>query len=384
MKPILIGVFLLMLSACAVCASDGWSPTTLGSGVGDWDASVGIMLWIDKASLRNLQLRGDIDLAPGLRMHAVVRSNSRMDRLQGVSPHLDEGYLEAFGFHKSSSGILSCSLRVGATRYLRFPYPDAISLFDQVPGVSDLDGGVETGYNGGLLTLDYAHKSGLGAHFTGIKWGFGREGGADVIEGYGSYRVGRSPHFEARIGRLPVRPEPLGSSENGWNAFLGVDIKQYSVGLLYEKLEHQPTYTGVVVKFASTLITRALGKMAFDYDRSPQGIAAQIPLASGKIGRISRKVPNNGTLVGEIKAERFRTYWQNGQIRNYYEHRISSWGETGKRDLIVVMDEEPWVLEYEALVSPHVLGRDALDDWERDRMGPAHVTQKVTYKFYRL
>ena len=34
--------------------------------------------------------------------------------------------------------------------------------------------------------------------------------------------------------------------------------------------------------------------------------------------------------------------------RNYYEHRLSAWGETGGADLVVVMKEKPWYLQAEA------------------------------------
>ena len=395
MKSRLTGIVILVLVVCSITGSRaqvpenektpprGWFLPSVGAGVGNWSASVGLFASSDGTKAQNLQLRGDVDLAPGLRAHAVVRSNREMQTLRGIRPRLDEGYIEAYGFHHSSAGVLSGSLRVGATRYLRFPYPDAISMFDQVPDVSDLNGGTETGYNGSLLVLDYAHPSGLGAHFTGANWGFGREGGSDTLERYGYYGAGRSLRFEVRAGRLPVRLEPLGASEKGYDVYLGANIKSYSVGLLYEKLDHQPAYTGIIVKFAPTRITRALGKVAFDYTRNPQGFAAQIPFASGKIGRVSRAAPANGKLVGEIKAERFRTYWQNGQVRNYYEHRISSSGGTGAPGLSVVVEEEPWTLNYEALVSPHVFGEDGWKAWERDRRGPAHITQKVTYKFYR-
>jgi hypothetical protein len=361
----------------------GWFLPSIGTGNGDWSASIGLSAWSDKADLRNLQLRGDVDLARGLRAHAVVRSNRKLDTLSSVRPHVDEGYLEAYGFHDSRQGVLSGSLRVGATRYLRFPYPDAISIFDQVPGTLDLIGGPEAGYNGALLVLDYAHPSGLGAHFSGIKWGFGREGGSNTVESYAFYRIGHPLYFEARAGMLPLRQDPLGASRRGYDAFLGIDIKGYSIGALYEKLDHQPTFTGIMVRFTSTRITRALGAVAFDYDRSPQDIAMQLPLASGGIGRIHHVAPANGTLVGEITAERFRTYWMNGQVRNYYEHRISSKGETGTPGLYVVEDKQPWTLRYEAIVSPHVFGRDGWRAWGHDRQGPADITQEVIYKFYR-
>ena len=134
-------------------------------------------------------------------------------------------------------------------------------------------------------------------------------------------------------------------------------------------------------------MTQALGRVAFDYDRNPEGFAMQIPLASGKIGaRIAKKAPPHGILVGEVKAERIRTYWQNGQVRNFYEHRLSAWGEENKKDLVMVVEEQPWYLQAEALVSPHTaLGSwSAIKEWEKDRQGPAQLSQTVTYKFYRV
>jgi hypothetical protein len=361
----------------------GWYFPYLGQGKGTWDASVGIFFWSDTFHTRNLQLRGDMDLAPGMRWHTVVRSNREQDTLSGFHPHFDENYLEGYGFHENKTGTLSASLRVGNMRYLHFPYPDAIAVFDQVPGIGDLTSSEKTGYSGELLTLDYAHKTGLGLHVSGINWGFGREGGSQILEDYLFYRqnVGKL-HFETHVGGLAVRPEPLGRKENGYNVYLGTTGARYTVGLLYEKLQNQPAYTGVMVSFPMNNTTKAMGKVAFDYDRTPEGFAMQIPLAAGRIGGIQTEVPEGGVLVGEMKAERLRTYWQNGQVRNYYEHRVSNWGETGGTDLIVVMKEEPWYLQTEALVSPHKFS-EGLKTWERDRQGPAQLSQKVTYQFYK-
>ncbi len=362
----------------------GWSFPYLGQGKGTWDASVGIFLWTDTFHTRNLQLRGDMDLAPGMRWHTVVRSNREQDTLRGFHPHFDENYLEGYGFHENKTGTLSASLRIGNMRYLHFPYPDAIAVFDQVPGIGDLTGGEKTGYSGELLTLDYAHKSGLGLHVSGINWDFGREGGSRLLEDYLFYRQNFGKlHFESHVGGLAVRPEPLGRKENGYNVYLGTTGTRYTVGLLYEKLQNQPAYTGVMVTFPMNHTTKAMGKVAFDYDRTPEGFAMQIPIASGRIGGIQKKAPEDGVLVGEIKAERLRTYWQNGQVRNYYEHHISNWGETGGTDLVVVIKEEPWYLQTEALVSPHKFSV-GIKTWERDRQGPAQLSQKVTYQFYKI
>lgn len=367
-----------------VSPESGWSFPYLGAGKGTWDASVGVFVWKDTFQTRNLQLRGDMDLAPGMRWHTVVRSNREQDTLTGFHPHFDENYLEGYGFHKDTAGTLSTSLRVGNIRYLHFPYPDSIAMFDQVPSISDLTGGEKTGYSGEVLTLDYAHKSGLGLHASGINWGFGKTGGAQLMENYLFYRQDMGKlHFETHMGGLAVRPEPLGRKENGYNVFLGTEFKGYTAGLLYEKLHKQTAYTGIMVTFPMNNTTKAMGKVAFDYDRSPQGFAMQLPLVSGTIGGIQKKAPEGGVLVGEIKAERLRTYWQNGQARNYYEHRISSWGQTGSKDNVVVMKEEPWYLQAEALVSPHSFN-EGFKTWEKDRQGPAQLSQTVTYQFYKV
>ena len=361
----------------------GWSFPYIGAGKGTWDASVGVFFWSDTFHTRNLQLRGDMDLAPGMRWHTVVRSNREQDTLSGFQPHFDENYLEGYGFNNSAAGTLSASLRVGNMRYLHFPYPDAIAVFDQVPGIGDLTGNQSTGYSGELLTLDYAHKSGLCIHTSGINWGFGREPGSHLLENYLFYRQDLGNiHVETHIGDLAVRPEPLGRKENGYSIYLGTKGTGYTAGLLYEKLHNQPVYTGIMVNFPINSATKAMGKIAFDYDRTPQGFAMQLPLVSGTIGNIQKKAPQGGVLVGEIKAERLRTYWQNGQARNYYEHRISSWGLTGDRDTVVVMTEEPWYLQTEALVSPHNVSV-GFKTWEKDRQGPARLSQAVTYQFYK-
>lgn len=391
-KKFIMSLLLLLMLPCTSYAEkventvqdSGWSFPYLGSGKGTWDTSVGVFFWSDTFHARNLQLRGDVDVAPGMRWHTVVRSNREQDTLTGIHPHFDENYLEGYGFRKSSSGTLSASLRVGNVRYLHFPYPDSIAMFDQVPGIGDLSGGEKTGYSGELLTLDYAHKTGLGVHATGINWGFGQTGGSQMLENYLFYRrdIGKV-HFETHVGGLAVRPEPLGRKENGYNVFLGTQFGRYSAGLLYEKLQNQPAYTGVMVTFPMNNMTKSMGKVAFDYDRSPQGFAMQIPLLSGVIGGIKKQTPEGGVLVGEIKAERLRTYWQNGQARNYYEHRTSSWGENGSKGVIVVMKEEPWYLQAEALVSPHLFNV-GFKTWEKDRQGPAQLKQTVTYQFYKM
>ena len=85
-------------------------------------------------------------------------------------------------------------------------------------------------------------------------------------------------------------------------------------------------------------------------------------------------------LVGEVRAVRVRTLWQQGYVRNEYEHRLASWGETADLRLHCVVAEEPWYLQTEALVSPNLVPNA---QWERDRQGPGQYVQRVTYRYYR-
>ena len=387
-----VGILCLMLLGWPGAGQAAPEPQPfLGAWRGTWDLSVGAFLrdrrddnGQDGVTLRNLQWRADVDLAPGLRWHTLVRSNSQLDSLSKWEPMFEENYLEAYRFHRDRSGVWSGSLRVGRMRYLHFPYPDTLAIFDTVPSTADLQGGAYQGYGGALLTLDYAHRSGLGAHLTGIDWGFGRTGGFKMLENYLYYRRDfGAVHFEGRYGGLLTRVQPLGNQATGYNLFIGTKWKGYQAGLLFEKLQGQPMFTGVMLSFTPTAVTRALGTVAFDWDRRPSGFAVQLPLLSGRFGGIRKDVPPGGVLVGEVVAERLRTYCSNGQVRNYYEHRLSAWGETGGSDLVVVMKEKPWYLQAEAVVSPHSFAV-GFTEWDKDRTGPAQISQTVSYRFYRL
>jgi len=373
-----------------------WLPT-VGVGKGNWELSLGARFWKDEFHLRNLIAQGDLDLGPGLRAHLLARPNRKVDSLEGFHPNLDEAYVEAYGFYTQPHGALSASLRVGKVRYLRFPYPDAIAVFDQVPGVADLQGGPGTGYSGAVLAAECAHDCGLGAHFTGIAWGLDgarTDGGANTIEDYAFYRRDfGSLHVEARGGGIASRKEPLGGPPHkGYDVYLGLTHKGYTAGALYEKREGEQAYTGIMVVFPSDSITRALGKAGFDYTREPEGFSVQVPIVRGSLG-FAREAPEQACgfcpegsrsrgvqPVGEVVAVRTRTFWQAGLIRNFYEHPISSWGQTSGRDLIVTMEEQPIYLWAEALVSPHT---KINSQWFRDRQGPAHNSRLVIYRFYR-
>lgn len=404
---LLILIFNIILASSIGAAeeaeSDWWFPY-IGRFNGQWDLSVGAHFWNDHFKLRNLQLKSNIDLAPGIRINSILRSNKELDTIEGFDPNFDELYIEGYGYHYGELGTLSGSLKVGNIRYLRFPNPDLISTFDQVPGTEDLRyKDVETGYNGQMLTLDYSSKYGLGYHVTGINWGFGERNGSNLIENYLFYcdRFGMVD-FEARAGDLPLRhpggpvkregrPYQLGRSGAGYSVYLGLDWKGYKVGALYEnlldeKFDERDIRTGVMVTFNFSKVTEFLGRVRFDYTRSPEGFVNHLPLLEGRIGSIKEKARDGAVLVGEIEAKRIITYWQNGQGRNFYEHRLSHWGNTDGDNTIVVIEEDPWYLRLESLVSPHTSFEswEDIKEWEKDRQGPAQLEQLVTYKFYKV
>lgn len=384
----------------AAAEKDGWWLPYTGRYSGHWNLSVGTHFFNDHLNLRNLQLRTEMDLAPGVRFNSIVRSNQKFKGIDSWNPKFDQLFLEGYGFHQGKYGKFSASLKAGKMRYLRFPEPDIISCFDHVPGTEDLRfSDAETGYNGQMLTLDYETNLGWGYHITGINWGYGDRNGSNWIENYIYYRDRwGSIDFEGRTGLLPLRHAAgsnpgagshLGESGPGYNIYLGTNWRNYKLGFLYEEIENEKynekdIRTGIMVEFAFSKITDILGSIRFDYTRSPEGFVAHIPLASGDFG-YARNKPENSELVGEIKAERIITYWQNGQGRNFYEHKISKWGNTNPDKSVVVLETDSWHLKLEALVSPHTSfsNLDDLKRWEEDRQGPAQLAQPVTYKFYQ-
>ncbi len=361
-------------------AEYGWRPDFIGPFHGVFDASFGVKIWPDRFNLRNLIFGGAIDLAQGLRARADFRRHEGDEKAFQVDP--DELYLETFNQYRSRNWSGGASLRIGHIRYLHFPYPDAIAQFDQVPGFTDLRGGSPTDYRDAVLAAEAATNSGWGAHFTGRGQVSGGRHAASVVESYGFFRrdVGSGWHVEGRLGAIAVRHEPLGrAGQPGGDIYVGKQVGEFNVGILYENKRNEHEYGGIMVQFRPGPITRALGRISFDYSRRPEGFTAQIPLLHLRLNE-SRVVRSRDILVGEVRAVRIRTLWQQGFVRNEYEHRLESWGETADPHLHCVVDEDPWYLQAEALVSPHLVP-DAR--WERDRQGPGQYVQRVTYRYYR-
>lgn len=361
-----------------------WFPYT-GRLSGSWETGLGVHFWTDHLMWRNLQFRSTLNLAPGIRVHNIIRSNHSFDSLTPFDPFFDELYAEGYGFHTTPSSKFSANIKLGRLRYLRFPYPDITSMFDQVPGMEDLTRNIQSAYQGALLSLEYARKSGLGYHVQAISWIDSTQTGANFIENFLFYRKKFGvADLEVRVGDLQKRTPPLGRSGPGYSIYLGGNWRKYKVGLLFEDIETEPIRTGVLVEFAPSIITKLLGCIRFDYTRSPEGFVLQIPVAAG-LFNLKTTAPKGSALVGKVIAERTITYWQNGQGRNFYEHIISRYGMTNGDDLVVVITKEPWYLRIESLVSPkyHIHTWDDLIEWERKRQGPAQLAQRVTYSYFK-
>jgi len=359
----------------------GWHSDFLGTGRGIFDASVGVKFWPDRFDLRNFIFGGSVDLLPGVRARANFRR--REGEEQAFEVQSDEIYLEGFQRYRGRNWQGGGSVRLGHVRYLHFPYPDAIAEFDQVPGYHDLRGGPETDYRSVVLVGEATLNSGFGVHGSARLAGLDDSNPAGrILDAYGFYRhdFAHTWHFESRLGALALRHEPLGrGGQFGGDVYLGKQVGEFNVGVLYENKNREHEYAGLMIQFRPGPVTRALGKVDFDYSRQPEGFTMQVPLLHLRLNE-SRTVRSGDELVGEVRAVRIRTLWQQGFVRNEYEHRLESWGRTGDPKLHCVVTEEPWYLEAEALVSPHLVP-DAR--WERDREGPAQYVQRVTYRYYQ-
>jgi hypothetical protein len=358
----------------------GWNPRFIGSWRGDFDLSIGLKLWTNQFAFRNLNLSGTVDVAPGVRLRGQIRR--REGETQFFVPEADEAYLEIFNHYRAPQFNADYSVKFGRTRYLHFPYPDAIAQFDLPTSIQDFAGGGVTDYRDIVLQSELAWHSGLGLHAGALAVLWGGRPRLNLLEAYGFYRrdFGRGWHFESRAGLLQVRQLPYGrDGELGGVAYLGKQIGEFNVGLLYEAKRNEQVYTGIMIQFRPGPVTRALGKVTFDYSRQPEGFTFQFPIWHGRLNQ-SRFVRSGDILVGEVRAIRIRTVFPQGVPRNQYEHRLASWGENSDPRLRCVVEEEPWYLQTEALISPN-LPTDS--NWEKERQGPGQYVQRVTYRFYR-
>jgi hypothetical protein len=381
-RQLLLALFVLSLTtAVARGQQGGWQFRGFDGFRGEAELRLGAKFWRDDARLRNLQLLVTGDLAPWLRGQVLARRREGDWERMPLHPDVDEAYFQSSAYCVGDGWELALDAKVGRVRYLHFPYPDAIASFDQVPGIDDLYGGPPTDYRGVVGTVEFSHRSGLGVHASEVWWGFGRRSGQTPVEAYAFYRrdFPGQWHVELRAGGLANRPEPLGlAARAGGSIYLGKGFGPFSVGLLYEKRDGEDAYTGICVQFARSPVTELVGETMLDYQRSPEGISVQAALARVAFGTHPKPKPGD-VLVGEIRAARIRTLWQGGFNRNHAEFRLASWGRTTGPGLRMEVEESPWYLDLEALVSPHT---SVTDEWFRDRQGPGQYRQDVTYRFY--
>ncbi len=201
-----------------------WFPQT-GFLSGNFESGVSTHFWTNYFRLRNLQLRTQVNLWNGVRVNSVVRSNRELIGVDKVDPLFDEMYLEYYGYHFGEQGMLSFSARGGRMRFVRFPFPDKLSIFDIVPRVSDLNPGrgVKTAYDGLMLVLDYKlYFFGLGYHATLYQEVDEEVLRRGLLENYIYYQNQyKIMEWEARAGQLQLRTVPQGYSEWGATFILG-------------------------------------------------------------------------------------------------------------------------------------------------------------------
>lgn len=383
-------------------AQSGFWVPDFGQNSGFMDVSVGFHLWhkslsfgddeaVDRSVLRNLQFRHIHNFKKGLRSHSVLRASRNYQHLEPIELFVDEAFLENLAYHQADNHQWSYSVKLGRMRYLRFPYPDLISMYDQVPDIMDLDGlrtppKSYSGYQGLMLSTEYANR-GRGIHVTGISWMDSKRSGSDIIEFYSFLRRHGFFELELRWGVLANRFQKddfyLGTGSPGYSIHLGKTINRWHIGFLYEYLEDEGIRTGVLVEFTPNLINRKLGEWRVDYTREPQGIGLQPTLWETHYG-FTKTVDSEAELKGIVLAERTTTYWQNGQGRNFYEHIIYKDGNPNADLYDVVVVEGPTYLRIESLVSPHNSFRNKQDfiDWEKKRQGPAQIARLIEYRYY--
>lgn len=358
----------------------GWQTGFIGAFRGTFDLSIGVKFSPERIEFRNVIFGGTLDLAPGIRARANFRR--REGEAKAFQIDADEMYLEAYNQYRTLNWNASASLRIGAVRYLHTPYPDAISLFDSVPGVSDLYGGRATGYRNAVINAEFAMNNGLGVHFSGHAQQANKNSESGILEAYGFFRsdFGDGWRFEGRLGAIPVRDiSPKATSQAGGDLYLGRRVGEFQIGLLYENGQNERAFGGLMFQFTPGRVTKAIGKVSLDYSRPPDGITAQIPLLHFRLNE-SRFVRRDDILVGEVRSVRVRTVGEQGFVRNEYEHRLESWGETGSPRLHCVALEEPWYLQNETFLFPQ---RGELQKYEKSRIGGEQFVQRVTYRFYR-
>ncbi len=392
-------------------AAQGWWLPSTGPFTGHFEGSVSLRAWSDRTEARNLQLRGLFNLPQGLRVNAVLRSNRELGGIGVFEPVFDELYLESRGYHFGAHSTFSYNLRYGRMRYLRFPFPDRLSLFDLVPGMEDLEpdpafreslGGAwrefRSSLNGALLNIDTLHARGFGHHASLYLNSTGDPAGI-VQENYLYHRHhGPRWEWELRAGQLQWRDLPEGLPADptatprrharlGGNAYLGLQWRGLRLGFMLERVRDDDLFAGILLQLSPHPVTNVLGTFHVDYTRVPEGIALHLPLLRGQYGYArTADLPAGARLVGEVRSERRSTFWGSSQTRNFFEHEAHVGGRVAGEDLIVVCDEDPWYLRSESPVGrlEQIKGVDDVRRWDSSSARLGEVAQPVVYRYYAV
>ena len=393
MKFWLLIVFILISHSLA---AEIWLPCPKPLS-GHIEASAGLHFWNDHLYLRNLQVRSLIYICPGIRINSIVRGNQEVNQIElsktakpfyyKLDPGFDEACLEMFGHYLSQDIKISSSLRLGRMRYLQFPENNIISRFDQIAGMSDIRNRyLPSSYNGLILTTNFQwhniswHNSLYQKELKSLN--------ITDLDSYLSFQYkNRWLQFEARAGKLPVRDHSsdsvLEDSDWGWACLTGFRYRDYDINIYLESVK-EVIYTGLSIKFASSLFTRTAGKLRLDYNRACEGFVFQYPIFYKDINVLDHK-PKNLVKVGEVRAERIISFWRIGMQRNFYESIISRTGNTNPAVTNLVIRKEPMLLGIESIVSPvhkfHKL--DDINKWDSQGIRPGQLTQTVIYEYYQ-
>ncbi len=392
-------------------AAEGWWLPSTAPYTGHFEGSVSLRLWSDRSEARNLQLRGLYNLPQGLRINAVLRSNRELGGIGVFEPAFDELYLESRGYHFGARSTVSYNLRYGRMRYLRFPFPDRLALFDLVPGMEDLEPDPEfraslngawrefrSSLNGALLNIDSLHARGFGHHASLYLNSTGDP--ADVLlQNFLYHRHhGARWEWELRAGQLQWRDLPTGpaadpsatprrESRLGGSAYLGLRWGGLRLGVMLERVRDDDLFAGVLLQLSPHPVTNVLGTFHVDYTRVPEGIALHLPLLRGQYGYArAAELPAGARLVGEVHSERRATFWGSSQTRNFFEHEARVGGRVSGDDLVVVCDEDPWYLRSESPVGrlEQLQGVDDLRRWDSSSARLGEVAQPVVYRYYAV
>jgi hypothetical protein len=333
--------------------------TLFPRGLAGWlDLSAGVSAG-KHSRFENVALNGQLELAQGLRAHFTGVYRDRQGKVR-ADLSVQEGYVEGYGFTPVLTGRLGWNLKLGRTANLSWPYPDPLSLFDQLPFLNTGSDKYLVGYEHLTGVLDWDHPSGLGFHTTlnrRFRHAVGGRGDLDLhlVDYYARFRKGFGDGFNAelRFGGLNPRAGFSGGLTPRWavvggSIYLGKDWSHGSAGLMVERLESQSTRYGFRVSVASNAVTNVIGHFLGRYHRKSDAVTAQIPIAQLWTGQRERyKAPLFADRVGQIEATRMYrtgTWLQRDAYPLNYEYILRQTGVTKGSGLIRVVHEGPRAL----------------------------------------